>query len=65
MTQDYPTAPCEECRVPVELDTTPRKSDKAHLCGSCRLRLAREKYDEPTINWKSLEALKSRGSRDW
>jgi hypothetical protein len=63
MTQDYPTAPCEECHIPLELDTTP-KPNKAHLCGSCRRQLAREKWEEPTLNWKSHEALKSRGSRD-
>lgn len=63
--QDYPTAPCEECGIPLELDTTPIKFDKAHLCGPCRRQLAREKWEEPTLNWKSHEALKSRGSRDW
>lgn len=62
---DTPTAPCEECHIPIELDTTPRKTDKAHLCGSCRRQLSREKWEEPTLNWKSQEARRVSGSRDW
>lgn len=44
--EDAPTAPCEECGIPLELDTTPIKFDKAHLCGPCRRQLAREKWAE-------------------
>lgn len=43
---DTPTAPCEECRIPLELDMNPYKPHRAHLCGACRRQLAREKWAE-------------------
>lgn len=62
--EDAPTAPCEECHVPLELDISIATADRPptrsqrHLCASCRRDQDREK-------WLDKDDIRIRGGRTW